>query len=116
MIILAVLQYANNLLFRKFDSFDIIPTMFMFKYEQSSPMVNNIRHLRLGKTIIILHVIIFFAFLNTYNQSLRSSTIEPFFEDLPDDIRDVNAHESLVRVFGHMELTTGLRDEWYMPI
>ncbi len=111
-LIFAILQYANYLLFGKFDSFDVMPMMFMFHYDGCSSMVNNVSVLRLGKIIIILHGFIIFAFLSTYNQNLRSSTIEPFFEDLPDHISEVNSRESLIRQFDFSTMATGFLYEY----
>ncbi len=57
----------------------------------------------------MVNVIIYLSFINTYTQTFRSSTIEPFFESLPDHLSDVNARTSFVIVFQSLDIATGFR-------
>ena len=49
-----------------------------------------------GRNLIFMSVLIYFSFLQTYNQDFRSYTIEPFYESLPSHIRDLNPRLNLV--------------------
>ena len=108
-IIIAVLHYANSIIMGNVDLADISPILFMFHYEERSMLVNKISVLTLGRIVVILSVFINFAFLNTYNQNIRSSTIEPFFEVLPNHIREVNSRESLVLIWENLHMAFGFR-------
>ena len=48
----------------------------------------------------LLHAILLFAFLTSYNQDLRSSTIEPLYEILPKHIDEVNPRNQPVLPVG----------------
>ncbi len=63
-----------------------------------------------GKAIIMLSALIHFAFLNAYYQTFRSSTIEPFFESLPNNVENVDVRTSLVMIWKHFDVASGL---WY---
>ena len=57
----------------------------------------------------MLLVIIYFSFLNVYNQNVRSSTIEPFFESLPDHLREVNPSNTFIIFLESLDIASGLR-------
>ena len=59
--------------------------------------------------MILLLVLLYFSFFNTYNQNIRSSTIEPFFESLPDHIREINSRESVILFWEPIDMASGLK-------
>ncbi len=111
-IILLILMHIANFFIRgRYDLFQILPLIFMFYYEESSYMLTE---LRTGKAFILLSAIIYFSFINVYNQNIRSSTIEPFFESLPDNLREVNFRTSYVYIDSFENIAStpnGLRHE-----
>lgn len=57
----------------------------------------------------MLSVLLNFAFLNTYNQNVRSTKIDQFFETLPDHLKDVQPYKSLVLHWERMEISVHRR-------
>ncbi len=102
-IVLIIMHIGNFFIRRKYDLFQIFPLIFLFHYEESSYMLTE---LRTGKALILLSVLIFFSFINVYNQNIRSSTIEPFFESLPDHVDEVNMRTSYLTKFEFVVAST----------
>ncbi len=107
MSVLTLMHFGNKFIKGKTDLSNIFPLLFMFHYEESSYIM---KHIRTGRTLIMLCVLIHFSFVNVYNQNIRSSTIEPFFEKLPDHLRGVNHHSSFVLNFGALPPSIGFRE------
>ena len=57
----------------------------------------------------MLFLLIHLSFSNIYIQDFRSSTIEPFYEKLPDHIQNVNLHESIVLYWERLDFPSSLR-------
>ncbi len=82
-----VMHFGNYFIKLKVDATNVILLLYMIHYEEISYMM---KYLRTGKIVIMLCVLIYFSFINVYNQNVRSSTIEPLFESLPNHIREIN--------------------------
>ena len=125
LILMTIVHFGNKIVRRKYDLFNVLPLICMFHYDSdNSYMMKNLKagnvHVHVqyrinnyciyaiqGKIIIMLCLLIYFSFINTYNQNIRASTIEPFFETLPDHLNQVNPHKSIVVMYGPYQFASG---------
>ena len=127
-LIMMFMHFGNSLIKGKVDLINALPLLCMFHYEENSYMMPSLRTgkkklcshpnqenyfacMYIGKAILLLCSFIYFSFVNAYNQDFRSSTIEPFFESLPDHIREINPRTNLVVQFEALNIANGLRHE-----
>ncbi len=66
--------------------------------------------------MITLFCLMYFSFGQVYNQDFRSSTIEPFFEKLPDRIDDIDLQGTLTFVLARVPFQSSTKTSTYMKI
>ena len=93
--IVITIQLGTHFMLKNVYWDDIAPWLCMFYHGESSGL-NSIYRLKIGKCLIISCMLINSFFINTYNQNIRSSTIEPFYESLPNNLNEVDDKNSLV--------------------
>ncbi len=104
-----VMQWTAYLMLGYKDLTDVLPLLIMFHYEDNPNLMNAMKKLRSGNVLIMLCILIYFSFFQIYNQDFRSSTIEPFYEWLPDHIRDINPHSYLVLYYESIDFASAFR-------